>query len=105
MAEELLYLNLEITRNIIANKLEISDGYLSDLTSQNFNCNFNDYINEFRVNKSIEMFKIKVSKCFLLKPLDMNLALNQKVFSTIHSEKALENPLVNTKKRLFYPNL
>lgn len=59
MTNDLIYLNPDLTRSIVADKLGISDGYLSELISKNFNCNFNDYINEFRVNRAIYLFNNK----------------------------------------------
>lgn len=55
MKEDLLYLDPNLSRTIVADKLGISKGYLSELISKNFDCNFNDYLNAFRVARAIEM--------------------------------------------------
>ena len=69
MTNDLLYLNPDLTRSIVAKRLEISDGYLSELISKNFNCNFNDYINEFRVKRVINLFQNKQFDLFSIEAI------------------------------------
>ncbi|MEM9921600.1 MAG: helix-turn-helix domain-containing protein [Bacteroidota bacterium] len=56
MAEDSLYQNPNLTRTIVAKSLGISEGYLSELLKSRLHTNFNDYVNEFRVKRVIEMF-------------------------------------------------
>jgi len=57
MMERRLYLLPDLTRTIVAEKLGISEGYLSELIKTSLDSNFNDYINEFRVKHAILMFR------------------------------------------------
>ncbi|MEL6557507.1 MAG: helix-turn-helix domain-containing protein [Bacteroidota bacterium] len=57
MIDEKLYLNPDLSRYLIAEKLDLSEGYLSELINNSLNTNFNDYINDFRVQHAIEMFQ------------------------------------------------
>lgn len=56
MREDRLFENPNLTRTIVANKLDISEGYLSEFLKANLKTNFNDYINKFRVDQVIKMF-------------------------------------------------
>lgn len=69
MTNDLLYLNPDLTRSIVADRIGISDGYLSELISKNFNCNFNDYINEFRVNRAVYLFSNKKFDLFSIEAI------------------------------------
>ncbi|MEM7551276.1 MAG: AraC family transcriptional regulator [Bacteroidota bacterium] len=55
MIDEQLYRNPALTRGMVAQKLELSEGYLSELINNSLKTNFNDYINEHRVNQVIKM--------------------------------------------------
>lgn len=56
MVEEKLYRNPELNRRVIADQLDISEGYLSELLRKNLATGFNDYVNQFRVAEVIQMF-------------------------------------------------
>jgi len=56
MIEDRLFENPDLTRTIVAKKLDISEGYLSELLKTNLKTNFNDYVNRFRVDRVINMF-------------------------------------------------
>lgn len=56
MTNDRLYLYPALTRSMVADKLGLSDGYLSELIGSSLQSNFNDYINAFRVNRAMEMF-------------------------------------------------
>lgn len=53
--EEKKYLTADINLHSIAEKLDLSHGYLSKLINEHTEKNFNDYINELRVNASKKM--------------------------------------------------
>lgn len=55
ITSEKKYVSPEITLNTIADKFEISSGYLSQLINAHTNKNFNDYINTLRIETSKEM--------------------------------------------------
>lgn len=55
MTNDLLYQNSGLTRGLVAQKLELSEGYLSELINNSLKTNFNDYINEHRVTHAINM--------------------------------------------------
>jgi len=52
---EKIFLNPNISQQLIANKFNISSGYLSKLTNQNSEFNFNDYINHLRIKAAKDM--------------------------------------------------
>ncbi len=56
MTKEQLYRQPHLSRPLIADRLAISEGYLSELLSSIRQTNFNDYVNSFRVQQTIEMF-------------------------------------------------
>lgn len=56
MVSEKPFLNPNLTLQQLASELEISTHYLSQIINKNFNLNFFDYINQFRV----EEFKVKI---------------------------------------------
>lgn len=57
MLEQQAYLNPELSRSMLAQELEISEGYLSEIISQFLNTNFNDYVNTYRIEQAILLFK------------------------------------------------
>ncbi len=69
MVEDCLYLNPVLTRSMIAAKLDISDGYLSELMSTSLNSNFNDYVNEFRVKHVIDMLENEKFEIFSIEAI------------------------------------
>ncbi|GEM_PF-4826835 len=69
MVEDKLFLNPELTRSMVANILELSDSYLSELISTTLNTSFNDYINEFRVKRAIDIFNDRKSNIFSIEAI------------------------------------
>jgi AraC-like DNA-binding protein len=57
MVSDKPFLNPNLTLQHLASELEISTHYLSQIINKNFNLNFFDYINQFRV----EEFKVKIN--------------------------------------------
>lgn len=53
--KEYVYRNSNITRESIAERLNISAGYLSQLISSNLNDNFSNYVNQYRVDEVKKM--------------------------------------------------
>ena len=57
MDRENLYLDPHLSRSVVAQRLAISDGYLSEIMRTVLGTKFNDYINEFRVRTVIALFR------------------------------------------------
>lgn len=55
MIEEKLYRNPELSRDIVAEKLNMSSGYLSQLISASVNSNFTTLINDYRIDEVKQM--------------------------------------------------
>jgi len=51
MQEEKLYLDSELSLNDLSERMELSVHQLSELINQGHGLNFNDYINQFRVEE------------------------------------------------------
>lgn len=78
MTEHNLYRNPDLTRSIVAQKLGISEGYLSELLKNGLQTNFNDYINQFRVNQVIEMFQDENFDLFSIEAIGFEAGFNSK---------------------------
>ena len=78
MEKENCYLDSSLTRTIIARKLDISEGYLSELLKTNLNTNFNDFVNKYRVNKTIKMFQDKTFDIFTLEAIGFDAGFKSK---------------------------
>lgn len=78
MMEHSLYRNPDLTRTIVAQKLGISEGYLSELLKNGLQTSFNDYINEFRVNRVIEMFQDETFDLFSIEAIGFEAGFNSK---------------------------
>lgn len=78
MTEDSLYRNPNLTRTIIAEKLDISEGYLSELMKTVLKTNFNDYVNEFRVNQVIKMFYDKKFDLFSIEAIGFEAGFKTK---------------------------
>ncbi|MFK8163413.1 MAG: helix-turn-helix domain-containing protein [Lewinella sp.] len=55
MEEEEVYRNPDLSRNVIAERLGISEGYLSQIINGKVGESFADYVNGFRINAAREM--------------------------------------------------
>ena len=69
MTDDLLYQNPSLTRGLVAQKLELSEGYLSELISNTLKTNFNDYINKHRVNHAVNMLNDRMFDIFSLEAI------------------------------------
>lgn len=93
MIEENLYQDASLTRSRVADKLGISEGYLSELLKTVLNTNFNDYVNEFRVNYSIQMFKDKNFDLFSIEAIGGEAGFKTKsVFYTAFKKVTKKTP-------------
>ncbi len=78
MLQHQLYNDPNLTRTIVAQKLRISEGYLSELLKTVLNTNFNDYINEFRVRQVIELFHNKDFDIFSIEAIGVEAGFKSK---------------------------
>jgi AraC-like DNA-binding protein len=54
---ERIYLNSELRITDVANKISLTPNYVSKIVNENANMNFNDFVNQYRVNEIVEKFK------------------------------------------------
>ncbi|WP_299442391.1 AraC family transcriptional regulator [uncultured Aquimarina sp.] len=78
MKQENYYLDSNLTRTAVAKKLDISEGYLSELLKTNLHTNFNDFVNEYRVNHSIKMFQNKKFDIFTIEAIGFEAGFKSK---------------------------
>ena len=57
MLEHQYYLNHDLTLYLLAKEINMSSRLISSCINQNFGCNFNEWINGFRVEKALELLK------------------------------------------------
>ncbi len=78
MKEDLIYRNPRLNRTIVAEALGISEGYLSEVLKNGLQTNFNDYVNEFRVQHVIEMFKDRQFDLFSIEAIGFEAGFKTK---------------------------
>jgi|GEM_PF-3289730 len=52
-----IYLNSELRITDVANKISLTPNYVSKIVNENAQMNFNDFVNQYRLNEIIERFK------------------------------------------------
>lgn len=62
VADEKLYLDPKFNLKSLAEKIDIPHYYISRILKEYYELNFNDFVNEFRVNEFINLLKNKKSK-------------------------------------------
>ena len=78
MEEEKAYLEPQLSLKKMAQKLRTNPGILSAAINQNFGKNFNDFVNEFRVNEFLEKSKQTEFKHYTLLALALDSGFNSK---------------------------
>lgn len=78
MVEDQLYQNPALTRSTVADHLDLSEGYLSELVRTMFDANFNDFVNEFRVQRAIELFENEKFALFSIEAIGYECGFNSK---------------------------
>ncbi|WP_452220299.1 helix-turn-helix domain-containing protein [Lacinutrix salivirga] len=78
ITEEEIYLNPDLNLTLVADKFEISKGYISQLFNANTNYNFNDFINKLRINKSQEMLLDNNYKNYTIESIGLEAGFNSK---------------------------
>jgi len=93
MLTEKPYLKGDLSINELADKLQVSRQYITQVINEKMNCNFNDYINTFRV----EEFKVRAKdikyKNYTLLALALDSGFNSKTsFNTIFKKQTGMTP-------------
>lgn len=78
MKEHKPHLEPSLTLKSLALKLKTNPSVLSAAINQNFNKNFNDFINEYRINAFLELIKNKETQHYTLLALAMECGFNSK---------------------------
>ena len=98
MAEKRYFQDPDMTRKIIADQLEISEGYLSELMRKEMATNLNDYLNEFRVRYAIELFKNEKFDIYSIEALGHDAGFKSKsVFYTAFKKVTEKTPAAYRK--------
>jgi AraC-like DNA-binding protein len=83
MNEDLIFLNSKLTLNEFGKHLEINPKYLSYILNNQFNKNFHDFINEYRIKQAkLELLTLKTKK-LTIEAVSKNCGFNSK--STFNS--------------------
>ncbi|TMM58878.1 AraC family transcriptional regulator [Maribacter algarum] len=76
--EEQRYLDMDLNQSEIAEKFNISPGYLSQLINTNSDQNFNDYINTLRIEASKEMLVAEQFKNYTIESIGLECGFKSK---------------------------
>jgi len=78
IVKEKLFLNPNLSLELMAQKLAISSGYLSQLISKNSDQSFNDYINKLRIDVAKEMLKNSEFDNYTISAIGLEAGFNTK---------------------------
>ena len=93
MVDERMYCDPNLTRTMVAEKLNISEGYLSELLGTNLKIGFNDFINTFRVDRTIKMFHDSQFHLFSIEAIGFEAGFKSKsVFYTAFKKVTQKTP-------------
>lgn len=93
MENELLFERPDLTLNEVAKKLNINAVILSKVVNQQFGLNFNDYINQYRVNAVIERLALPQFKNQTLLAIAFDAGFNSKAtFNRAFKKFTNKNP-------------
>lgn len=93
METQLLFERPDLTLNEVAKKLNINAVLLSKVVNQQFNLNFNDYINQYRVNAVIKRLSIPAFKNQTLLAIAFDAGFNSKAtFNRSFKKFTQKNP-------------
>ncbi len=99
MIDQQLYLNPNLTRSLVAEALDISEGYLSELLKTVLNTSFNDYVNDYRVRHVIKMFHDQQFHKFSLEAIGYESGFNTRsVFYNAFKKVTQKSPGVYLKE-------
>jgi len=84
MLNEKLYLKGDLSLQELSDKLQVSRQYLTQVINEKMNCNFNDYINTFRVEEFKKRAHSDTAKQYTILALALDSGFNSKTtFNTI----------------------
>lgn len=72
------FLNSQISLKSLANDLNLSEGYLSQLINNNYHGNFNDYINSFRISEAKKILADKTYDAYTIAAIGLECGFNSK---------------------------
>ncbi|NJL75576.1 MAG: helix-turn-helix transcriptional regulator [Saprospiraceae bacterium] len=98
-----LYHDPDLTRAIVAGKIGISEGYLSELIKVGLKTSFNDYVNEFRVKRVIAMFHDEKFDLFSIEAIGFEAGFKSKSVFYDAFKKVTKKRLVPTEKPSICP--
>lgn len=78
LTDEKIYLDPDLTRNALAKKLTLSEGYLSELLATQLQTNFNQLVNGYRVKHAINMLQDSRFDIFTLEAIGMESGFKTK---------------------------
>lgn len=76
--EDKPYLNPELTINDMAHHLDTNAKYISQVINEEFNKNFNNFINEYRINLAIEYLTNGVKKRYSIEGISSKVGFHSK---------------------------
>jgi len=100
MEEEKPYLNGELSIQNLANRLNTSRQYLTQVINERMNCNYNDYINTFRIKEFKNLIQDPKNKNFTILSIAFDSGFNSKTsFNTIFKKHTGQTPSQYRKSR------
>lgn len=78
MLHEKIFLNKDLNLDELAKRLGTNRTYLSQVINDNFNTNFNNYINEYRVKEAQRLLLNPSSKILTIEAIAQNVGFNSK---------------------------
>jgi len=93
MLNEKPYLKGDLSIQELADKLNVSRQYLTQVINEKMNCNFNDYINAFRVEEFKRRVHLDTAKQYTILALALDSGFNSKTtFNTIFKKQTGQTP-------------
>lgn len=76
--QDKVFLNPDLNLTLVANKFNISNGYLSQLLNKHSDLNFNDYVNSLRVDEAKEMLEDSSFDNYTITAIGLEAGFNSK---------------------------
>ncbi|MEO1625137.1 MAG: helix-turn-helix domain-containing protein [Bacteroidota bacterium] len=92
MRTERLYLQADLSRKLVAKRLDISEGYLSEILKNVLETNFNDYVNKYRVEEVIWMFEEEKFDLFSIEAIGYEAGFKTKSVFYTAFKKVVQQP-------------
>jgi ligand-binding sensor domain-containing protein/AraC-like DNA-binding protein len=99
--QEQLYLNPNLTLQELARPLRIHPNHLSRIINENFHINFNDFINQYRIEEAQQRLKDPANRSKTVLEIMYAVGFNSKsVFNTAFKKKTGQTPTAWRKQQL-----